>query len=188
MYQKEFADRLTARAGDNLWCRLSANTQLLSRIEHVVKVGKNNFRPPPKVDSAVVKIIPKYPPPPIDFLEWDGLTRICFLRKNKTLGALFKNKHVISMVTKNYQTYCSLKNKPVDPTFDAKEVILKILAEDDMGDKRAAKLDLDDILSYVVTIIVNVVVVVEEGMRLELRVAVRYRCDCFLDANCVLTL
>lgn len=54
------------------------------------QVGKNNFRPPPKVDSSVVRIEPRHPPPPINFLEWDGLVRLCFSRKNKTLGAIFK--------------------------------------------------------------------------------------------------
>ena len=31
------------------------------------KVGKNNFRPPPKVESSVVRIEPRNPPPPINF-------------------------------------------------------------------------------------------------------------------------
>jgi 18S rRNA (adenine1779-N6/adenine1780-N6)-dimethyltransferase len=35
-----------------------------------VQVGKNNFRPPPKVDSSVVRIEPMNPPPPINLLEW----------------------------------------------------------------------------------------------------------------------
>ena len=31
------------------------------------QVGKNNFRPPPKVESSVVRIEPRNPPPPINF-------------------------------------------------------------------------------------------------------------------------
>jgi len=49
MFQQEFAQRLVAQPGDKLYCRLSVNTQLLSRVNHIMKVGKNNFRPPPKV-------------------------------------------------------------------------------------------------------------------------------------------
>ena len=45
MFQEEFAMRLTARAGDELYCRLSVNTQLLARVDHLLKVGRNNFRP-----------------------------------------------------------------------------------------------------------------------------------------------
>lgn len=90
MFQREFALRLVAKPGDKLYCRLSINTQLLARVDHLMKVGKNNFRPPPKVESSVVRIEPKNPPPPINFQEWDGLVRITFVRKNKTLSAAFK--------------------------------------------------------------------------------------------------
>ncbi|KAJ8975226.1 hypothetical protein NQ317_014655 [Molorchus minor] len=81
MFQLEFAQRLVAKPGDKLYCRLSVNTQLLARVDMLMKVGKNNFRPPPKVESAVVRIEPRNPPPPIQYTEWDGLTRITFTRK-----------------------------------------------------------------------------------------------------------
>ena len=68
------------------------NTQLLASVDHLMKVGKNNFRPPPKVESSVVRIEPRNPPPPVDFEEWDGLLRIAFVRKNKTLAASFNTK------------------------------------------------------------------------------------------------
>jgi len=86
--------RLVAPPGDPLYCRLSVNTQLLSKTTHLMKVrsmnasanpsaqtrpadplmiasysqiSKHNFRPPPKVESSVVRIKPKNPPPPINF-------------------------------------------------------------------------------------------------------------------------
>lgn len=49
MFQEEFALRLTARPGEALYCRLSVNTQLLAKVDQLLKVGKHNFRPPPKV-------------------------------------------------------------------------------------------------------------------------------------------
>merc|ERR1712154_701281 len=55
-FQREFAQRLVASPGEKLYCRLSINTQLLARVDHLMKVGKNNFRPPPKVESSVVRI------------------------------------------------------------------------------------------------------------------------------------
>lgn len=64
---------MCCRPGDELYCRLSVNTQLLARVQQVMKVGKNNFRPPPKVESRVVRIQPRNPPPPVDFSVW--LTR-----------------------------------------------------------------------------------------------------------------
>ncbi|KAJ3688331.1 hypothetical protein LUZ61_017495 [Rhynchospora tenuis] len=109
MYQREFALRLVANPGDSAYCRLSVNTQLLARVSHLLKVGKNNFRPPPKVDSSVVRIEPRRPLPPVSFKEWDGLMRICFNKKNKTLGSLFKQKGVLALLEKNYKTLQSLR-------------------------------------------------------------------------------
>ncbi|PIA28729.1 hypothetical protein AQUCO_06700033v1 [Aquilegia coerulea] len=109
MFQREFAMRLIAQPGQNLYCRLSVNTQLLARISHLLKVGKNNFRPPPKVDSSVVRIEPRKPLPPVNFKEWDGLIRLCFNRKNKTLGSIFRQKSVLSLLEKNYKTLNALQ-------------------------------------------------------------------------------
>ncbi|XP_043726267.1 ribosomal RNA small subunit methyltransferase-like [Telopea speciosissima] len=109
MFQREFAMRLVAQPGDNLYCRLSVNTQLLARVSHLLKVGKNNFRPPPKVDSSVVRIEPRKPLPPVNFKEWDGLIRLCFNRKNKTLGSIFRQKSVLSLLEKNYRTLQALQ-------------------------------------------------------------------------------
>lgn len=103
MYQHEFAMRLVAKPGDSLFSRLAVNTQLLSRVNHLLKVGRNNFRPPPKVDSSVVRIEPRNPPPPINFLEWDGLVRLCFGRKNKTLSAIFRQPSTLVLLEQNYE-------------------------------------------------------------------------------------
>lgn len=129
MFQKEFADRLTAPPGSKLYCRLSASVQLLARVEHLMKVKRTEFRPPPKVDSAVVRIEPMNPPPAINykvqklilfklsiFQEWDGLLRLAFLRKNKTLLAIFRQKNVLELLEKNYRTFCSATNA-VSPVF-----------------------------------------------------------------------
>ncbi|KAL8118918.1 ribosomal RNA small subunit methyltransferase [Apium graveolens] len=109
MFQREFAMRLVAQPGDALYCRLSVNTQLFARVFHLLKVGKNNFRPPPKVESSVVRIEPRKPLPQMNFKEWDGLIRICFNRKNKTIGSIFKQKSVLSVLEKNYRTLQALR-------------------------------------------------------------------------------
>jgi 18S rRNA (adenine1779-N6/adenine1780-N6)-dimethyltransferase len=108
MVQREFALRLIAKPGDSLYCRLSVNVQLLANVTHLMKVGKNNFRPPPKVESSVIRITPHNPPPPINFVEWDGLLRLCFTRKNKTLSAIFRKDNVLKLLEENYKTYCAL--------------------------------------------------------------------------------
>ena len=111
MFQREFAMRLLARPGDPLYCRLSVNVQLYARVTHVLKVSKNNFRPPPQVESSVVRIEPIQPPPTVDWNEWDGLTRIVFGRKNRTLRKEFLTKSVLEVIEKNYKTFCALHEK-----------------------------------------------------------------------------
>lgn len=146
MFQREFAQRLVAKPGDKLYCRLSVNTQLLARVDILMKVGKNNFRPPPKVESSVVRLEPRNPPPPIDFREWDGLTRTIFVRKNKTLGAILKQTAVLMMLEQNYKTHCSLINKPLPEDFDIKSLVESILTKEEFDTKRARHLDIDDIM------------------------------------------
>lgn len=141
MFQREFAMRLVAQPGDTLYCRLSVNTQLLARVNHLLKVGRNNFRPPPKVDSSVVRIEPRKPLPPVNFKEWDGLVRICFNRKNKTLGSLFRQKSVLSMLEKNFKTLQALQ-LAVDGISDDKEMAMCVSAlGDTLGDM---SMDVDD--------------------------------------------
>ena len=102
MFQKEFAMRMVAKPGSDLYCRLSVNLQMLAKVDHLFQVGKSNFTPPPKVDSSVVRIAPRYPPPEINYKEWDGLLRVCFCRKNKTIGGLLKKKTIMKMMQSNY--------------------------------------------------------------------------------------
>ena len=59
---------LIFRPGDNMYCRLSVNTQLLARAQQLLKVGRNNFNPPPKVESRVCRIEPYNPPPTVNFV------------------------------------------------------------------------------------------------------------------------
>ncbi|KAI9854697.1 MAG: Dimethyladenosine transferase [Vezdaea acicularis] len=114
MFQREFAMRLVARPGDSLYCRLSVNAQMWAKITHIMKVGKNNFKPPPAVESSVVRIEPKKPKPQISYDEWDGLLRIVFVRKNRMIRAGFGVRSVLDMVEKNYRTWCAQNNIEVE--------------------------------------------------------------------------
>lgn len=110
LVQKEFAMRLIAKPNSEFYCRLSANVSLLAKCDHIIKVGKNNFNPPPKVDSSVVRIEPIFNIPNINYIEWDGLLRICFSRKNKTLGAIFKQKKIVNFMYKLYKEFLIYNN------------------------------------------------------------------------------
>lgn len=58
MVQKEFADKLLAKSSKNRKA-ISIIATSAFEITTVLKVGKNNFSPPPKIDSVVLKIITK---------------------------------------------------------------------------------------------------------------------------------
>jgi len=146
MFQEEFALRLTARPGESLYCRLSVNTQLLAKVDQLMKVGKNNFRPPPKVESRVVRIELRNPPPPVNFTEWDGMVRLLFNRKNKTLRAVLLTKTTIKMLDDNMRTHAALENKMLDSDATAAQIIEDVCGSEKWAGKRASKLDLDDFL------------------------------------------
>jgi 16S rRNA (adenine1518-N6/adenine1519-N6)-dimethyltransferase len=62
MYQKEFAERLVAKAGDSGYSRLSVNVYYRADCKILEKVPKEAFDPVPTVDSAIVKLVPRDPP------------------------------------------------------------------------------------------------------------------------------
>jgi len=134
-------------------------------------VGKNNFRPPPKVDSSVIRIEPRVPPPPINYKEWDALTRIAFARKNKTLLANFRTNSVVASLAQNYAAINSMdfqnassnsssisilsknssgqKEQQPKDFQELQQIILskieKVLSQD-FSEKRARMLDVDDFI------------------------------------------
>jgi 18S rRNA (adenine1779-N6/adenine1780-N6)-dimethyltransferase len=115
MFQREFAMRLFAKPGEKLYSRLSVNCQMWAKVDHVMKVGRNNFNPPPQVESNVVRISPKNPRPQISYDEWDGLLRICFVRKNRVLRSGFLGTNsVMAMLESNYRTYCAQNDIPIE--------------------------------------------------------------------------
>ncbi|SCU81034.1 LADA_0B10858g1_1 [Lachancea dasiensis] len=154
MFQREFAMRLLARPGDSLYCRLSANVQMWANVTHIMKVGKNNFRPPPQVESSVVRIEIKNPRPQVDFNEWDGLLRIVFVRKNRTIAAGFKSTTVLEILEKNYKAFLATQDSGsgmIDDTANSMLEVVKakietVLRETDLSDKRAGKCDQTDFL------------------------------------------
>ena len=120
-----------------------------------MKVGKGNFRPPPKVESSVVRIEPKNPPPPINFKEWDGLTRIAFVRKNKTLSAAFTQTTALLMLEKNYRVHRSLNannganamEQDGEDKVDIKAMVEEVLDGIGFKEKRARTMDIDDFMT-----------------------------------------
>ncbi|OQE20428.1 hypothetical protein PENSTE_c013G05555 [Penicillium steckii] len=143
MFQREFALRLFAKPGDKLYSRLSVNAQMWAKIDHIMKVGKNNFKPPPLVESSVIRMVPKVPRPQIDYDEWDGLLRIAFVRKNKTLRASFiGTPSIMNVLESNYRTWCAQNDIPVEdgPAEDGDGDVM------DMGDEQVGGEEADEVM------------------------------------------
>ena len=87
MLQKEVVARLTASPGSKAYGRLSVMTALLCQAEAVFEVGPEAFSPPPKVDSAVVRLLPHARPilSGERRVAFGDLVRSAFAQRRKTL-------------------------------------------------------------------------------------------------------
>ena len=85
LVQQEVAQRLTAVAGTRDYGYLSVQTQLLSAPVSVLTVPAAAFRPPPKVDSAVVVLIPRNDFPALDHKAFLEFVSRCFRQKRKKI-------------------------------------------------------------------------------------------------------
>ena len=88
LVQKEVAARLAAGPGSRDYGYLSVQTQMYAGVERLFDVPPSAFRPPPKVDSTVVRLVPRNRAvelgltDPARFLRFAGY---CFRQKRKTL-------------------------------------------------------------------------------------------------------
>ncbi len=93
MLQKEVVERMTAAHGSKTYGRLTVMTQFFCHAMPVVEVGPGAFKPAPKVDSAVVRLIPKTAAERQD-VPVAVLNRVCleaFNQRRKTLRNCFSN-------------------------------------------------------------------------------------------------
>lgn len=85
LVQREVADRLAAKPGSRDYGFLSAAAQALCEVERICHVRAGAFRPPPKVDSAVVRLTPLAAPRVADYAAFVDFAARCFRHKRKTL-------------------------------------------------------------------------------------------------------
>ncbi len=87
MLQKEVVDRMAAGPGSKVYGRLSVMLQAYCTVAALFNVSPGAFRPPPKVDSAVVRLVPR-PPEQIgidDPRRFADVVRAAFGQRRKTL-------------------------------------------------------------------------------------------------------
>lgn len=90
MLQKEIVERMSAQAGDSQYGRLSIMLQMRYKIRYLFDVLPTAFEPPPKVMSAIVRMLPIAPDKlkiPLDFKTFDDLIHQVFNHRRKMLRA-----------------------------------------------------------------------------------------------------
>lgn len=86
LMQKEVAERLTANPGSKAFGALSVRVQYLANCTWIADVPAKAFQPPPKVDSAVVRLTPRsIDPPAADPRKLHLLIKLGFATKRKML-------------------------------------------------------------------------------------------------------
>jgi 16S rRNA (adenine1518-N6/adenine1519-N6)-dimethyltransferase len=98
MLQKEVVQRMAAAPGSKDYGRLSVMLQWRYRIDDVLDVPPESFDPPPRVDSAVVRMVPLPVDPSVDARRLSELVTAAFSQRRKllrhTLGAWMKSNGV----------------------------------------------------------------------------------------------
>ena len=130
IFQNEFADRLVASIGSEDYSWLTVVTNYYAETELLDEIPKGSFYPQPKVDSIIVRLKPKRPPP-FDLKSktlFKQLVQSLFTQRNRKIkNALlpFLESKNVSNIRKNV--------KPIDSLpFQGKRV--RELAPEDFGD------------------------------------------------------
>lgn len=94
MLQKEVVDRLTATTGTRSFGRLSVMIQACFNVTNLIDVPPEAFDPPPKVQSAVIRMVPHTKQPTAtELASLEAVSRLAFANKRKTLRNNLK-KHI----------------------------------------------------------------------------------------------
>ena len=85
MLQKEVIDRMVALPATSDYGRLSVMLQWRYAMENVLFVPPQSFDPPPRVNSAVVRMVPRAAPAPLDLGLLSEVVRVAFSQRRKLL-------------------------------------------------------------------------------------------------------
>jgi 16S rRNA (adenine1518-N6/adenine1519-N6)-dimethyltransferase len=85
MLQKEVIDRMVARPATSDYSRLSVMLQWRYAMNNVLFVPPESFDPPPRVDSAIVRMVPLAEPPVIDVPRFSAMVQVAFSQRRKIL-------------------------------------------------------------------------------------------------------
>jgi 16S rRNA (adenine1518-N6/adenine1519-N6)-dimethyltransferase len=91
MFQREVADRLSAKPGTKAYGRLSVIAQWRADVRPLFNLPARAFTPPPKIESTVVQFIPRPAPEPAEFSAMEAVTAAAFGQRRKMLRASLKS-------------------------------------------------------------------------------------------------
>lgn len=116
MLQKEVVKRMAAKAGDSAYGRLGIMVQYYCAVENLFEVPPTAFDPAPKVDSAIVRLVPykELPHPATNFKTLEKLVNVAFQQRRKTLRNALKQLLDPSII----------EQLPIDTSARAEEISL----------------------------------------------------------------
>ena len=118
MFQREVAERITATVGDKAYGRLSILCNFICHTDIAFVLPARAFTPPPKVDSAIVTLIPRDKKPyEADLDDLETVTQHAFGQRRKMLRQSLKGLGV--------DTTQLLQQAGLDPTLRAENVDLQ---------------------------------------------------------------
>ncbi|WP_315832343.1 16S rRNA (adenine(1518)-N(6)/adenine(1519)-N(6))-dimethyltransferase RsmA [Bradyrhizobium prioriisuperbiae] len=91
MFQREVADRITARVDEEAYGRLAVLANWRAETKRLFDIAPSAFVPPPKVTSSVVRLVPRPSPEPCDRRALERVTAAAFGQRRKMLRQSLKS-------------------------------------------------------------------------------------------------
>jgi len=126
MVQEEVADRIAAHPGVRDYGVLSATAQMHARVEKLFVLPPTSFAPPPKINSAVVRLEmrPRFEELAVERVPFLRFLQVCFQQKRKTLA----NNLKAAAVGSPEEIFVAIETVDLDPAVRAEAVPLKTMA------------------------------------------------------------
>ena len=114
MFQREVAERIVAKPGDDAYGRLGVLTGWRAQARIMFDVPPSAFVPPPKVTSSVVHLVPRENPEPCTVAALEAVTQAAFGQRRKMLRQSLKSVFRDPVAT--------LESVDIEPTRRAEEI------------------------------------------------------------------
>jgi 16S rRNA (adenine1518-N6/adenine1519-N6)-dimethyltransferase len=116
MLQKEFADRMVAKPNTDDYSRLTVNVFYRAECRILETVPRSRFWPSPKVDSAIVELVPRPSPFAVnDEKLFFRLVEMLFQNRRKKIGTVLKMRSLVTSEQKALLPYVDLRVEALSP-------------------------------------------------------------------------